>query len=70
MTQQNQLKKLYCFLFAVALAFRYLCNMKEKILSLIGKIIPIALFILLIPISVIGAIFYCLYRIIRKAFPK
>lgn len=55
-----------CFI----LAFVYLCDMKEKILSLAGKIIPIALFMLLIPISAIGALFYCLYRIIRKVFPK
>ena len=44
--------------------------MKEKIQQILGTILPTLIFILLIPVSLVVALFLLIHKAIRKVFPK
>lgn len=46
----------------------YLSDMKERLLKLMGKILPFLIFILLIPLSLLYLVVGFLVSFIRKAF--
>lgn len=50
--------------------FNYICSMKTDVLKILGKIIPTAIFVLLLPFSIIYMAISKVCSFIRKFFPR